>query len=343
MNTTRPDRHQRSGRSPVATQPLEGLPQVGCERTQNGLTDRIVVASSMSAAFDGALDDYIQHLRVERGLSKHTVDGYARDLVRFGARLSDEQASLAEVDEARVASYLVTLSQEGLSARTQARALSAIRGFFRFLVQERRAERDPTELLEGPRLLQKLPDILNRDEVLRLLRAPTGSKPNRIRDRAMLHTMYAAGLRVSELIELDLADVNLEEGFVSALGKGNKRRIVPIGAHAHAAMLEYLAEVRPKWARTASRACFVTSRGKAMTRQSFWSLVKKYARAAGITKPISPHKLRHSFATHLLAGGADLRSVQTMLGHADISTTQIYTHVSGDHLRKMHERYHPRG
>jgi integrase/recombinase XerD len=159
----------------------------------------------------------------------------------------------------------------------------------------------------------------------------------------MLHTMYAAGLRVSELIELDLADVNLEEGFVSALGKGNKRRIVPIGAHARAAMAEYFTEVRPKWARPASRACFVTARGKAMTRQSFWSLVKKYARATGITKPISPHKLRHSFATHLLAGGADLRSVQTMLGHADISTTQIYTHVTGDHLRKMHERYHPRG
>ena len=297
----------------------------------------------MSAAFDGALDDYIQHLRVERGLSKHTVDAYAHDLGRFGAWLADEGASLDQIDEARVAGYLVTLSQDGLSARTQARALSAIRGFFRFLIQERRLQADPTELLEGPRLLRKLPDILNRDEVLRLLNAPTGSKPNRIRDRAMLHTMYAAGLRVSELIDLDLSDVNLEEGFVSALGKGNKRRIVPIGAHARAAMVEYLAEVRPKWARPASRACFVTARGKAMTRQSFWSLVKKYARAAGITKPISPHKLRHSFATHLLTGGADLRSVQTMLGHADISTTQIYTHVSGEHLRKMHERYHPRG
>jgi len=297
----------------------------------------------MSAAFDGALDDYIQHLRVERGLSRNTVDGYARDLVRFGAWLADERTSLAEVEEARVAGYLVTLSQEGLSARTQARALSSIRGLFRFLVQEGRQRRDPTELLEGPRLLRKLPNVLNRDEVLRLLEAPTGAKPNRVRDRAMLHTMYAAGLRVSELVDLDLGDVNLDEGFVSALGKGNKRRIVPIGAYARLAMTEYLSEVRPKWARPASRACFVTARGKAMTRQGFWGVVKKYARAAGITKPISPHKLRHSFATHLLAGGADLRSVQTMLGHADISTTQIYTHVTGDHLRKMHERYHPRG
>jgi len=297
----------------------------------------------MSAAFDGALDDYIQHLRVERGLSRNTVDGYARDLVRFGAWLADERTSLAEVEEARVAGYLVTLSQEGLSARTQARALSSIRGLFRFLVQEGRQRRDPTELLEGPRLLRKLPNVLNRDEVLRLLEAPKGTKPNRVRDRAMLHTMYAAGLRVSELVDLDLGDVNLDEGFVSALGKGNKRRIVPIGAYARLAMTEYLSEVRPKWARPASRACFVTARGKAMTRQGFWGVVKKYARAAGITKAISPHKLRHSFATHLLAGGADLRSVQTMLGHADISTTQIYTHVTGDHLRKMHERYHPRG
>jgi integrase/recombinase XerD len=297
----------------------------------------------MSAAFDGALDDYIQHLRVERGLSRNTVDGYARDLVHFGAWLADERTSLDEVEEARVAGYLVTLSQAGLSARTQARALSSIRGLFRFLVQEGRQRRDPTELLEGPRLLRKLPDVLNRDEVLRLLEAPTGTKPNRVRDRAMLHTMYAAGLRVSELVELDLGDVNLDEGFVSALGKGDKRRIVPIGAYARLAMTEYLSEVRPKWARPASRACFVTARGKAMTRQGFWGVVKKYARAAGITKPISPHKLRHSFATHLLAGGADLRSVQTMLGHADISTTQIYTHVTGDHLRKMHERYHPRG
>jgi integrase/recombinase XerD len=297
----------------------------------------------MCTAFDGALDGYIQHLRVERGLSTHTVDAYAHDLGSFGAWLSSQAASLDEVDETRVAGYLVTLSQGGRSARTQARALSAVRGFFRFLVEEGEHQCDPTELLEGPRLLRKLPAVLNHEEVLRLLEAPIGSKPNRIRDRAMLHTMYAAGLRVSELVELDLADVNLEEGFVSVLGKGNKRRIVPVGAHARAAITQYLAEVRPKWARPASRACFVTARGKAMTRQAFWRLVKRYARAVGITKPISPHKLRHSFATHLLNGGADLRSVQTMLGHADISTTQIYTHVTGDHLKVMHERYHPRG
>jgi integrase/recombinase XerD len=297
----------------------------------------------MSDGFDGALDDYIQHLQVERGLSRHTVDGYAADLAKLGRWLEAEGVVLDKVDETVVAGFLVSLSQRGLSARTQARALSSIRGFFRFLVQERRHPSEPTELLEGPRLLAKLPDILNRDEVLRLLQAPAGEKPNRVRDRAMLHTMYAAGLRVSELVNLELGDVNLDEGFVAVLGKGNKRRLVPLGAHARAAMEEYFEKVRGKWARPSSRACFVTARGTAMTRQGFWAIVKKYARAAGITKPISPHKLRHSFATHLLAGGADLRSVQTMLGHADISTTQIYTHVSGDHLRKMHERYHPRG
>lgn len=302
-----------------------------------------MVASDMSDAFDEALDDYIQHVRVERGLSRHTVDGYAHDLGRFGAALVNDNLALDQADEVSVAGYLVTLSHQGLSARTQARALSSLRGFFRFLVQEGRLERDPTELLEGPRLLQKLPEVLSEDEVLRLLAAPSGDKPNRVRDRAMLHTMYAAGLRVTELVDLDLGDVNLREGFVSALGKGNKRRIVPVGDHARDALATYLADVRPRWAKPSSRACFVTARGKSMTRQSFWALVRKYARAAGIDKGISPHKLRHSFATHLLAGGADLRAVQTMLGHADISTTQIYTHVSGDQLRKMHERYHPRG
>lgn len=297
----------------------------------------------MSATFDGALDDYIQHLRVERGLSKHTVDAYAADLVRFGTWLDEERGRLEHVDEALVAGYLVALSQGGSSARTQARALSSLRGFFRFLVQDKRHKRDPTELLEGPRLLRNLPHVLTRDEVLRLLDAPRGNKPNRIRDRAMMHTMYAAGLRVSELVDLDLGDVSLEDGFVVVTGKGNKRRIVPIGSHARTAMKEYLTQVRPKWALAASRACFVTARGKAMTRQGFWTLVKKYARAVGISKPISPHKLRHSFATHLLAGGADLRSVQTMLGHADLATTQIYTHVTVEHLRQMHERFHPRG
>lgn len=302
-----------------------------------------MVPIGMSRQLDRAVDDYLDHLRVERGLAKRTVEAYARDLAVFAIFVQDEGLTLQRVDEGAVAGFLVTLSQQGLSARTQARMLSATRGFFRFLVQEGAVQRDPTELIDSPKLLRKLPHVLSEKEVLRLLAAPVGEKPNRVRDRAMLHTMYAAGLRVSELIELDLGDVNLESGFISVVGKGNKRRVVPIGDSAQGATAEYLRKVRPRWAKTATRACFVTARGVAMTRQSFWKLIRQYARAAGITKPISPHKLRHSFATHLLIGGADLRSVQTMLGHADISTTQIYTHLSGEHLQEMHERYHPRG
>ena len=302
-----------------------------------------MVPTNVPVTLDRSLDDYIEHLRVERGLSAHTIDGYSRDLARFGAILQKRDISLDGVDEGVIAGHLVGLSRRGLSPRTQARSLSSIRGFFRFLVREGRLTRDPTELLEGPRLIRKLPGVLTHEEVLRLLAAPSESRPNQIRDRAMLHTMYAAGLRVSELVQLDLRDVNLEEGFVSAFGKGSKGRIVPLGERARTAIHDYIEEVRPKWARSSTRACFLTWRGTPMTRQAFWLVVQKYARAAGITKPISPHKLRHSFATHLLTGGADLRSVQQMLGHVDISTTQIYTHVAKEQLHTMHERFHPRG
>ena len=272
------DPHQRSGVSALHAWVL----MLAFGTHKNGMHDRIVVASRMLGAFDAALDEYIQHLRVERGLSRHTVEGYASDLSQAWSMAGrSEHIVLDGVDESVVAGFLITLSQRGLSARTQARALSSIRGFFRFLVEERRQHRDPTELLEGPKLLSKLPDVLNRDEVFRLLQAPAGDKPNRVRDRAMLHTMYAAGLRVSELVGLNLGDVNLDDGFIAALGKGNKRRIVPLGAPSRAAMAQYLTDVRPKWARPSERACFVTARGKPMTRQSFWAIVKKYARAAG--------------------------------------------------------------
>ena len=201
---------------------------------------------------------------------------------------------------------------------------------------------DPTHLSDSPKLARRLPQVLSRDEVLRLLEAPTADTPRAIRDRAMLNTMYAAGLRVSELVNLQLKDVNLESGFVAAFGKGGKRRIVPLGEVARDAIVAWLA-VREAWARPGEGAVFLTPRKRPMTRQGFWKLIRAYARGAGIAKAISPHKLRHSFATHLLLGGADLRAVQTMLGHADIATTQIYTHVTGDHLRRMHEKFHPRG
>ncbi|HJL15479.1 MAG TPA: site-specific tyrosine recombinase XerD [Sandaracinaceae bacterium LLY-WYZ-13_1] len=291
---------------------------------------------------DLLIDAYLQHLKVERGLGRQTVEAYATDLAGLVGFLEDEGLALDEVDAAAVSGWLLELSRRGLSARSQARHLSAVRGLFKWLLAEREVERDPTELIDGPKLLAKLPSVLDREEVGRLLATPERSKRRGRRDAAMLHTMYASGLRVTELTTLKLADVNLETGFVQVLGKGDKRRIVPLGAPAQKRIEAWLPD-REAWAKPTEGALFVTSRGGPMTRQGFWKLVKRYAAAAGIDKPISPHKLRHSFATHLLLGGADLRAVQTMLGHADIGTTQVYTHVTGEHLGRMHEKYHPRG
>jgi len=302
-----------------------------------------VVPKGVTASAHAHLDAYLSHLKVERGLSANTLDAYARDLGRFLGHLEREGRALDALDVGVVAGFLVAIAEEGLSGRSQARVLSALRGFFQFLLREKAIAADPGELVDAPRLTRPLPAVLSRDEVLALLAAPRGDKPNRVRDRAMLHTLYAAGLRVSELVGLGLGEVNLESGFLTAHGKGDKRRVVPIGDLARDSIAVYLREVRPRWARPAERALFLTARGKPMTRQAFWLLIKRYAREAGIAKEISPHKLRHSFATHLLLGGADLRAVQTMLGHADIATTQIYTHVSGAHLARMVERYHPRG
>jgi integrase/recombinase XerD len=289
------------------------------------------------------VDEWLAHLEVERGLARRTIAAYATDLAKLFRYLDEAKIALEDVDDAVISGFLVSVARAGVGARSQARYLSTLSGFFGYLVAERRLPVDPTELVDGPRLHPKLPQVLSRGEILRLLEAPAGDHPNRVRDRAMLHTMYAAGLRVSELVSLELAELNLETGFVSAFGKGGKRRVVPLGQVACAHVERYLAEVRPRYAPPSERAVFVTTHKKPMTRQAFWKLVKGYAAAAGITKPISPHKLRHSFATHLLLGGADLRVVQTLLGHADIATTQVYTHVGGEHLRASHERYHPRG
>jgi integrase/recombinase XerD len=238
----------------------------------------------------------------------------------------------------------VSLSKAGISARAQARKLSALRGFFRFLLAEKHVGQDPTALISGPKLPRKLPHVMSFDEVDALLRTPDRNLPRGARDYAMIQLLYASGLRVSELVGLRLADVDLDQSFVSVVGKGEKRRLVPFGEVAREAMAAYLRDVRPRWAdRARSAHVFITERGTGMTRQGFWKLLGRYARAAGIDKPISPHKLRHSFATHLLERGADLRSVQTMLGHADIATTQVYTHVTAEHLRAAHARFHPRG
>ena len=292
---------------------------------------------------DLLIDAFLQHVRIEKGLAARTASAYASDLAAFSLFLARAGRGLDEVEGGDLSLFLAERSRAGLSARSQARLLSALRGLFSFLVAEKHVRRDPTELVDSPRAPKKLPVVLSREEVLALLSAPDEETPRGLRDAAMLHTMYAAGLRVSELVSLSLGDVNLETGFVQAFGKGGKRRIVPLGAPARRRIERWRAEVRPRWAPESSRALFVTDRGKAMTRQGFFELVRRYALRAGIGKPLSPHKLRHSFATHLLLGGADLRAVQTMLGHADITTTQVYTHLTGDHLAHVHGTYHPRG
>jgi integrase/recombinase XerD len=297
----------------------------------------------VAARTDGWIDAYLDHLRVERGLGRLTIEAYASDLARYVRELDQRQRTPANADAGSVSGVLVALAGSGISARSQARFLSSLRGFYKYLLAERLLKRSPLEVIESPRLSRKLPNLLSEAEVLRLLASPDAAQPRGLRDAAMLHTLYAAGLRVSELVQLTLGDLDLAGGLLAAFGKGRKRRLVPIGEFAQRSLERYLREVRGTWARSGEVRLFVTQRGSGMTRQAMWKNIKAYARAAGIQKDVSPHMLRHSFATHLLAHGADLRVVQTLLGHSDISTTQIYTHVSSDHLRKMHERYHPRG
>jgi len=289
------------------------------------------------------VDDYLDHLKVERGLSPNTLEAYAHDLAVFHSYLDEKKRSLDEAHVEDIAGFLDLLRTRAVGGRSQARYLSALRGLFRYLRSERRVATDPTELLDSPKKRPPLPIVLNRDEIQRLLSAPNRETDVGIRDAAMLFTMYASGLRVSELVGLNMSGLSLERGLLSVVGKGEKQRLVPIGDAAVAMLRAYLEGVRGKWAGMDEKCVFVTARGHSMTRQAFWYLVKRYALMAGIVKPLSPHKLRHSFATHLLEGGADLRAVQTMLGHADIATTQVYTHVMGDHLRAVHSRYHPRG
>lgn len=291
---------------------------------------------------DLLVDAYLSHLKVERGLGRQTVEAYALDLAGLITFLESEGIELNEVDPMALSGWLLELAARDLSSRSQARHLSAVRGLFGWLLSEREIEVDPTDLIDPPKKLQKLPHVLDRGEVGRLLAQPNREKNRGRRDTAMLHTMYAAGLRVTELVTLSQGDLNLESGYVQVLGKGDKRRVVPLGTPARKRIEAWLPD-RAKWARPKEGALFVTSRGGPMTRQGFWKLVKRYAAAAGITKKVSPHKLRHSFATHLLLGGANLRAVQAMLGHTDISTTQVYTHVTAQHLGEMHEKFHPRG
>ncbi len=298
----------------------------------------------MSSSLDAALDLFLVHVRVEKGLAANSVESYARDLRRYLDDLAGQGvAAWEDVRRDHLLAHLDHLARGGISARSQARALSAIRCLHRLLSGEGLAKTDPTEDVDSPRPGRKLPTLLSREEVARLLAAPSPRTPAGARDRAMVELLYATGLRVSELVGLSVNDVHLETRMLLARGKGSKERIVPLGAPAAEALRDYLRSARPRLLKArVSKDLFVTPRGGRMTRQGFWKLLGRHARAAGIDRPVSPHKLRHSFATHLLAGGADLRAVQAMLGHADISTTQIYTHVERSHVKRVYAAHHPR-
>jgi integrase/recombinase XerD len=296
----------------------------------------------MSAYTDTYLPIFLDYLAVEKGLAKNSLAAYATDLRKFGVWLGDQSLELDRVERIHIVRYFQSMRKAGISARSVARSLAAIRGLFRFLVAERHLKNEPTENLENPKLWSTLPKSLLSSEVEALLNAPDLTTPEGLRDRAMLELLYATGLRVSELIRVRIDEVVLDAGFLRTMGKGSKERIVPFGDAARQAMIDYSEKARPHFAKDNDPHLFLSQRGRPMTRQSFWMKVAKYARNAGIKSHISPHVLRHSFATHLLENGADLRSVQMMLGHADISTTQIYTHVSRARLQRMYESFHPR-
>ncbi len=289
------------------------------------------------------MERYVGHLRVERGLQPNTIESYARDLSRFINFAVDKGcAEPACIEMGIVAEFLVSLSRARLSPRSQARMLSSLRGFFKFLMDEKEIRVDPSELLDAPKKISRLPKVLSEGEVERLLGAPDTSTDRGLRDHAMIVLLYSSGLRVSELVNLQMSNINVESGFVRVTGKGDKTRVVPIASVALDALREWAQSARPKFARPGEGHVFLNNRRRPLTRQGVWKLLGRYARIAGISKTVSPHTLRHSFATHLLRGGADLRSVQSMLGHKDISTTEVYTHVATDHLRSVHTRYHPR-
>ncbi len=299
----------------------------------------------MGLDLDTALDEFFNHLKVERGLALNTLDAYGRDLSRFSRHLEDSGVSqVQEVSRDHILEFLVTLQEDGLSSRSVARMLVSIRNFFEYQERNGTIPSSPAANIESPKLWRKLPEVLTTEEVETLLNQPDQSTPGGLRDAAMLEVLYATGLRISELIGLTMQDLNLELGCLTTMGKGRKQRLVPMGRKAREVLQRYLDQARPTLMRRGPTPyVFLSRRGEPMSRQAFWKILKKYALRSGITKNISPHKLRHSFATHLLEHGADLRSVQMMLGHADISTTQIYTHVTRERLKEIHRKYHPRG
>lgn len=287
---------------------------------------------------------FLDYLLVERGLSSNTIAAYGRDVAHFiGFAGEMDVESVGDITEDLIVRFLERLSRDRYATSSAARKLAAVRCFLKFLQREGETGASVADAVENPRPSKPLPKVLTEQDVEKLLNQPDLDDDNGIRDRAMIETLYATGLRVSELINLRVEDVNLGVGFVRCIGKGSKERIVPIGEVAAETINSYVARCRARFARgERSEYLFLTNRAKPMTRVGFWKIIKKHARAAGITKQITPHVLRHSFATHLLEHGADIRSIQEMLGHASVATTQVYTHVSRDHLREVYKKAHPR-
>ncbi len=288
------------------------------------------------------LPTYADHLAAERGLSPRTVESYARDLEGFGRHLARADRDLPAVVRADLVAYVQGRRAAGLSGRSAARLLSALRSFFRYCAAEGIVREDPSVRMTSPKTWTGLPHVLSAAEIDALLAAPDLSTPRGLRDRAMLETLYASGLRVSELVRLESERVDLEAGTLLVVGKGNRERLVPLGRDARKWIGKYRRDARPAFDLRRSEFLFLTRRGGPMTRQRFWQLIEAYARKGGVGSRISPHILRHSFATHMIEHGADLRSVQMLLGHADIATTQIYTHVSRGRLRQVYDEFHPR-
>ena len=294
--------------------------------------------------FQDEITDYLHFIRVERQLADNTLASYQRDLEAYAKSLKEQGViDLQMVSREHITKHLQQLRQT-TSARTTSRHISSIRGIHQFLLRERISQQDPTYHIDMPKITQALPDVLTIEEIEKLLAAPNQLKPQGVRDIAMLELLYGTGMRVSELIALNIEQIHASMGFIRIIGKGNKERIVPLGKTALVAYEHYMNEARPKLLKNypTTDALFINQRGKRLTRQGCWKLLKQHAQTAGLTKAMTPHVLRHSFTTHLVENGADLRAVQEMLGHADIATTQIYTHVSKVRLSEVYQQYHPR-
>jgi len=297
--------------------------------------------SAAGASLSAAVKSYLHFCRVDKGLASNSLAAYSEDLARFERFAPDTPADCANIELLR--RYVNSLYGDKLSSRSIARHITTLRGFFKFLLSEGRIAADPSEHLQTPRQWKSIPHFLGVAQVDALLNAPPVDKPTGVRDRAMLQLLYASGLRVSELCKVRTSDLNRQMGVLTVVGKGDKQRMVPVGKTALASIAVWIETGRPALLKSRSSAyLFITGRGAPMTRQAFWNLIRNHGKRVGIFHDLSPHALRHSFATHLLEGGADLRSVQTMLGHADIETTQIYTHVMRSRLRTVVDRHHPR-